>query len=1392
MNLLFELESKDEQRPLALPQPRRERWQPLRGGLLNLYRYDYEEFWYEDGRLLLRGNNGTGKSRVLALQLPFLLDGEVAAHRVEPDGDPAKRMEWNLLLGKYHERTGYTWLEFGRCDADGTPRFVTIGCGLAAVEGRAQLNRWFFVTRRRVGEDLFLQAATGQPLNRERLTESLGEHGQVFVTAAEYRRAVDESLFQLGEQRYGALVDLLIQLRQPQLSRQLDEKRLSYALAEALAPLSSQILADVAESFRSLDSDRHALSDFSAAHQGTDQFLTEYRRYVQIAARRRADDVRQAHNRYDATMRRLRAAEADRDAAQQTLTELTHRLLQLELDQQGAETAVRTLEDSPQMRGARELDAAKRDSEEKLAEANRAADDHQRATREQQRLVAAEQDERKQADEFRRDLQAKATTVMQRAGQCGLEAEQRRVAHPLDASRIASAAPVSAVRQTLDEAIHRRFTAARHVRELNQKISEAAVALSTAKQLQENLASQLEEALDQQKQSHHRLAHEVNATTDAYRHWHRELVEMSAVPPDRLDSEFREWVERSDGASPLTRAVQSALNEATARLVSERAYFEQELATAEAGLTGLQAEYDRLQAGHHEPPTAPHTRDVAARSTRAGAPLWQVVDFRADLPDDARAGLEAAMEAAGLLDAWLTPDGRLLDTREHDTFVIAGSNSAVHDGKSLADVLAPAVARTDPRVAELTDETVAAVLGCIGLGRDAGPTWVDFDGRWRMGPLHGAWYKRAAEHIGETARETARRQRLEILACEIEIAESEVAAVREEVIRLEQQTRAMQDEAARAPSDELVRQTLAAISEKQRIVNDLRGRVAEKDGIVALRRRQYDESVTTRDLSARDLQVERWAANPQELEDALTAYRQSLFEWWPAIRDFVGQRDRAALAAAAATEAGSEAQRRAEVLHDAQRRAEAAASRFDTLFGAIGAAVEEIQQRLETARRQVEQLKRDWRSQDDERTKAKVSEALACERVKTANDELQRNTDEREAAVTHLKRFAVTRLLTIAMPDLEAEDSATWSITRSVDLARAVEASLGEVASDDAAWERSQKTIHKHIEELKTALTRYGYEPEAVLEDSVFVVTVPFQGRSCTMSELRAALADEITSRQELLNAREREVLENHLIGEVATHLHELLHLAERWVENVNRELAERPMSTGMKLRFVWRPADEGPAGVAEARKRLLRADGTWSPGDREALGRFLQEQIQNVRAANVVGTWQEHLTQALDYRRWHTFDIERHQDGQWRRLTRRTHGTGSGGEKAIALTIPQFAAAAAHYSSADKLAPRLILLDEAFVGIDADMRSKCMGLLHAFDLDFAMTSEREWGCYATLPALAIYQLASRQGIDAVHVTRWIWNGVECLRSPHALPQAAGPNESRESGNVDLKRRKPK
>jgi hypothetical protein len=89
-------------------------------------------------------------------------------------------------------------------------------------------------------------------------------------------------------------------------------------------------------------------------------------------------------------------------------------------------------------------------------------------------------------------------------------------------------------------------------------------------------------------------------------------------------------------------------------------------------------------------------------------------------------------------------------------------------------------------------------------------------------------------------------------------------------------------------------------------------------------------------------------------------------------------------------------------------------------------------------------------------------------------------------------------------------------------------------------------------------------------------------------------------------------------------------------------------------------------------------------------------------------------------------------------------------------------------------------MLDEAFAGIDPTMRAQCMGVLTQFDLDVVMTSELEWGCYTTVPALAIYHLTTLPGLEAVAATRWLWNGREKRQLDHPEPQAvpAGSSEA--------------
>ncbi|MGH9110037.1 MAG: SbcC/MukB-like Walker B domain-containing protein, partial [Acidimicrobiales bacterium] len=110
-------------------------------------------------------------------------------------------------------------------------------------------------------------------------------------------------------------------------------------------------------------------------------------------------------------------------------------------------------------------------------------------------------------------------------------------------------------------------------------------------------------------------------------------------------------------------------------------------------------------------------------------------------------------------------------------------------------------------------------------------------------------------------------------------------------------------------------------------------------------------------------------------------------------------------------------------------------------------------------------------------------------------------------------------------------------------------------------------------------------------------------------------------------------------------------------------------------------------------------------------------------------------------------------------RLTARSQGAGSGGEQAKLAHLPLFAATAAYYSSARPDAPHLLMLDEAFAGIDDSQRGDCMGMLVDLDLDMVLTNYAEWGCYPEVPSVAVYHLERTPGRPGVTALRFLWDG---------------------------------
>jgi uncharacterized protein (TIGR02680 family) len=1371
-----------------LPAPSSERWKPLRAGLVDMFYYDQEEFWFHDGRLLLRGNNGTGKSKVLALTLPFLLDGDLAPHRVEPDGDRQKRMEWNLLLGGKHpsaERLGYSWLEFGRMAADGAEEFCTIGCGLKAVAGRGIARHWFFVTSQRPGGELRLLPDSRVPLTREKLREEIGSRGFVYDRAADYRRAVDEHLFGLGAHRYEALVNLLIQLRQPQLSKKPDEKLLSRALTEALPPLSPGLVTTVAEAFRGLDEERDALRSLAEAQQAATDFLGHYRRYARVAAKRKAAGPRLTQSRYEQLGRDLAAADEAFTTAQQDLDEAQRDLVQLEEQRTELEARQRALEVDPAMRDAERLEQLREDADRKeRAARDRESDRNRQASQVQKytdktaqsahragtardRLARALHEAAAAADDASCTQQHHtAVAVLDGADPDAslaepADAEHHALAAYLNAAEAPAADILGRARRDAGTVADRREQAAAQLGKLLTESAERERKLHTARAEEDKRSAEVQAAADRVTAADKAVAERMRLLLDAYRSYLSGLAEVRVADPDELIAVLEEWGVTGEGANPAVAIVDDAaraagqeLGQLEGKLITRRT---RHVTRADE----LAEKISRLREGGHDAPPVPHTRAAGVRDGRPGAPLWKVTDFAPGLSGDERAGLEAALEAAGILDAWVTPEGNLVDG---DVIVVSGL--ALVAGPSCASLLVPAIDPYDPQAGVLREESVASVLSAIGREPGTvgtGGTWAATDGRWSNGVLSGAWYKNRAEFIGEGAREAARRARIGSLERELAEERAAIEGIDADLAGIEARQGVLAEEHRTVPPDGQVRETHTAAAVERRGLARAR---EDHAAAVAVREQRQEELAAAQARAAEFAADVGLPADTEELtvvREGLGAYRVALAALWPA-----AEAAHAAIRAAADAEAEFADSRQllreaSERAAEAREAAGAAATTYQELLATAGTAVEDLRRRLgevtsALSRNKTARQATGGRERDALEARGKADGKRG--ELRTQADDSSRQRDD---AVREFQAFAATGLLGVAMPALETPGTdQPWAATPTVILARAVNAELDSVDDGDGPWDRIQKRVTEEHKLLADAMARHGHSAGLTLSEGVIVIDVVFQGRSHDLPGLAEALAAEVEQRTTLLSAREREILENHLLNEVAGTLHELISAAEAEVRQMNDELQARPTSTGMKLRLIWQQARNAPEGLDRVRHKLRQTIDAWSAADRTLVGGFLQQRIAAEHADNPAAGWAEALTSALDYRGWHEFAIQRYQDGQWRPAT----GPASGGERALVVSVPLFAAASSHYKSAgNPHAPRLIALDEAFAGVDDDSRAKCMGLLATFDMDVVMTSEREWGCYPQVPGLGICQLARQDGVDAVLVTPWQWDGRERRRA---------------------------
>ena len=1337
------------------PSPVAGRWQPTRAGLISLWRYWEETFTFHRGRLLLRGPNGSGKSMALELLLPFLLEADSSPDKLSSASKSRGTLFDRVMTGSDESsRTGFAWVEFCRGH-----EVFTIGARIRGSQATHRADPDFFTTTRAVGQDLHLLDENRAALSRRALAEAIGDTGRVHSSAEEHRAAVREVLFpDFGPDRYRSVIGALRALRKEKLSQNLDLEKLSGVLSDALPPIDEHDIAAVAEGFERLDRRKAELNALESDLANVRALAARQRDYARAVVVGTAGMVRSAETRRDDVTRDERRAREELDAARDQAESAGAERDAIAARDQEIGVAIDALKDSDAYKQGAAL-ADLRQQAARVAEfAER--DALTAESRGSERTVAATALQEAEADR-----------VTASANHDRAEGEIRTAARAAGADEVLSEA-VSSADTDEAERLMQAWVGARRTR-----IEEVRAALAghdravVERGVHEERVAEDERTVDERRAGHASAVSDRSAAASAYQQAVEEWARScTTIGPARVAAVL-----------PAVPEVPAEVGQAVAALASDlqtedalaRGELDRERRDLEGERGRLSAERTRWAEQGLPEPEGPAWR--SDRSDRAGAPLWALVDPRSGLAEPEVDRLEAALAGAGLLDAWVQPDGTVDLGPDRADVVLTVRPT---DAESLGSLLVPCGdaegGAGEASGSGVPGAVVAGVIASIPLvdtalpgpppaGDGGADVAVGRDGTYRLGAAVGRGPLHSAQLLGAPARERHRRGRL----AELDAA---IAAVGARLTDVDQKTAALDRRWAAVKVELAARPDSGAVDEAERALSEAATRLGAATSHLDAARSALRDAEDKVRKALRELTVlaarhglptdgEGLAA----VDAALSGVANAVVAWGRRRRELQrAERDRlkAADSLARAEEAAGVAERTAA---ESRQEADALAGRVTTLESSVGADYSEVLARLTDLDRER------GAGQRRERELGRLIPSLERRvgelesTVKTAAEERSRAEEQREAA--HHRMLA-------ALDDLGADagiepEARLEHGSAVLAFARTVAVGYQDTDSEPAAVEKLSERVRERVHQTQAALgARIDVDRRYIDGGQWWVLRTTVRGLRLTAGDLAASLAGELEQGRAELAAEEEQLFEQTLAGSVRRALADRIRQANVLVDAINAQLGSvRTQAGGVQVRLRWEVDPEQLDAVKAARSLLLRDPADLSDGERQSLQAFVRARVDQARVElEANAPWEARLRETLDYRAWHRFTLQLgHRDWEgFQPATAKRLQRLSTGERSIALHLPMIASVAAHYTGPDgrpSQCPRLILLDELFAGVDSANRAQLFGTFTAWDLDAVLTSDSEWCKYSTLDGIAIHHLHPPTDSEPVTSTRFTWDG---------------------------------
>ena len=1367
------------------------RWQASRIGLINFWYYDEQEFPFVKGRMLLRGSNGSGKSVTMQSVIPLLLDGNMSPERLDPFGSRDRKMSSYLLEeddGR-DERTGYLYLEFKRRESD---TWLTVGMGIRARRGKP-LDKWYFSLSdgRRVGKDFLLYKEIGEKvtLSKKELENRIAGGGQVFDRQADYMEYVNRQIFGFETvEEYKEMIDLLIQLRTPKLSKDFKPSVVSDILSDSLQPLSDEDLRPMSEAIENMDTMNLNLKAREAGYQAAEKIQRVLDRYNRLTLFEKADRCCENQKKLSEAEREARSQAEETERSRKRVLALEQEISELDARRDALEKERESLSKSDAVSlKSRELDLASRirTREGLLEEKRRQLDAKQEQYVE---LEGKKKQEEDRAYEKESELDGILEEMQSEAGEMSFEEhdffqdelkENFNSAFSWDTHE----AQFQKVKDEIGrgtELLREAETRQREADELLKKRERQQRETDAAQRRESELESVLVQVENEWKEA----LYSWNGRNEELKFTPEQMREMARFADEYGESsDFARvrqtaadlWIGRKGEISGKVRRRQDELRD----LENIRREIEEELAQWES-------------TREPEPPRSDTVRKNRERLREKGIPyqeFYKVVEFGRELSGDPkRCGrLEEALLEMGILDALVIEEQyreqvMKADPGCADRYLFVQTH---HAEKSLLDVL-----DLNDSVNDIfMNQRITGILGNIGIsgseepegaasggsvhagfaGISASMTAVHPDGSYQIGVVSGTVSgEHEAGFIGVQAREKNRQAK--IASCRELLAENEQKqeVLRGEVAVLEQRISRLQEEYESLPEDTDMREAWKMLSEARRTVERMREEGARLERELMEVGEALGELKRQAAEIARKLYLTCSYETFRRADEAASDYRQHFYQLRSGHELFLQIRAH---------------------MEELGERQEILDGEMDQIRYEAGGVKKELKKEQE----EYDSILRQLELTDYEQIRQKLDECMewlkeyperlqSCVAEKTQNEEriraLSEQAAQNEERIVELKRraeyletcFAAERSLHyVELPGEEAETEEPAEKIRSLlagecrDMDKEqIIRSLNQVYFENRGFLTDYQIMQTELFEELDREAQKG-DPSAKRLD----IAARYQGVRIPFGRLLVHLEEEIAELKDLIKAGDRELFEDILANTVSRKIRGKINSSNAWVEKMNSLMGAMNTSSGLKLNLRWRSRTAETEDQLDTKElvELLKKDYRLMREDEAAkLSAHFRSKVEEARrhardSGGMISFYQV-MKETLDYRKWFEFQLFFQKGGERvKELTNSVFGTFSGGEKAMAMYVPLFSAVVAKYQGGRPDAPRLISLDEAFAGVDNRNIRDMFRLMAEFEFDFIINSQVLWGDCDTLDALAIYQLLRPENAKFVTVMPYLWNG---------------------------------